>query len=501
MTTKLSASSAWQSLKAEAANVGQLNIAQLLASETGRLDRMMLKLDGALFDFSKNLVSEKTLRALFALAQQQDVAGWFARMMQGEIINHTEGRAVMHTALRDPNAPQEVRDCLAKMERMANAVRADKSITDVVHIGIGGSDLGPRMVCKALNGLHEGPRMHFVANVDPDDLDPVLMGLDPAKTVITVASKTFTTHETMLNLKAARMWLKGRDERVIAMTSNVKAAAEMGITEDRILPMWDWVGGRYSVCSSVGLPIAIGCGFDVFKQFLDGCNAADRHVRETPYERNIPVTMALLSVWYRSFLGMGSLALVPYSQRLSHLSDYMQQLGMESNGKRVDRDGQVVDYATAPVLFGQVGTNSQHAFFQMLHQGPDTIPVDFIGAKTPHGCPERHKVLIANMFAQSRALMLGRDGTPERVCPGNRPSTTILLPAINAYNLGLLLAVYEHKTAAEGFLWNLNSFDQFGVELGKQLAKELLAPPEVLAQNESLDFSTSKLNFHFYQPE
>jgi glucose-6-phosphate isomerase len=252
------------------------------------------------------------------------------------------------------------------------------------------------------------------------------------------------------------------------------------------------------VCSAVGLPIAIAYGFDVFRDFLAGCHAADIHALETPYARNIPVLMALLTVWYRSFLGYGALAIVPYSQRLARFSDYMQQLGMESNGKRVDRDSKVVDYATAPVIFGQVGTNGQHAFFQMLHQGPDTIPVEFIGAREPHGCPARHKVLLANMFAQSRALMLGKAVSPEKSCPGNRPSTTILLPKLDAYNLGLLLAVYEHKTAAEGFLWNLNSFDQYGVELGKELAKELLAHDNVLAHNESLDFSTNKLIFHTF---
>lgn len=496
--TTLTASAAWKALASHAASA-KIDIASLLKSEQGRTDAMMLPLGDALFDFSKNRASAETMRLLTDLAKQQGLSGWFNRMMAGDIINHTEGRAVLHTALRAKNPRKEVAECLAKIERISNAVRADKSITDVVHIGIGGSDLGPRMVCEALNGLHEGPRMHFAANVDPDDLDPILMGLDPAHTLVTVASKTFTTQETMLNLKAARMWLKGRDDRIVALTANVKAAAEMGITEDRVLPLWDWVGGRFSVCSAVGLPIAIGCGFDAFKSFLEGARAADDHVANTPYERNVPVMMALLSVWYRSFLGMSALALVPYSARLAKLSDYMQQLSMESNGKGVDREGQVVDYATAPVVFGQVGTNSQHAFFQMLHQGPDVIPVDFIGATKSHGCPARHKVLLGNMFAQSRALMLGREGAPEKVCPGNRPSTTILVPEIDAYNMGLLLAVYEHKTAAEGFLWNLNSFDQYGVELGKELAKELLADGGDMKQNETLDLSTNKLIFHTFR--
>ena len=497
MTSTLTSSPAWSALKKHA-DAGAINIPTLMQSEVGREAGMMLPLADALFDFSKSYASLETLNLLVKLAEQQDVAKWFKRMMSGEVINTTEGRAVHHTALRTPKPSPEIVDCLAKMEKLAATVRADNTIKHVVHIGIGGSDLGPRMVCDALAGLHDGPQMHFVANVDPDDLDPVITALNPAETIITVASKTFTTQETMLNLKAARMWLKGRDDRIIALTANTEAAASIGITADRVLPLWDWVGGRFSVCSAVGLPIAIAYGFDVFRDFLAGCHAADIHALETPYARNIPVLMALLTVWYRSFLGYGALAIVPYSQRLARFSDYMQQLGMESNGKRVDRDSKVVDYATAPVIFGQVGTNGQHAFFQMLHQGPDTIPVEFIGAREPHGCPARHKVLLANMFAQSRALMLGKAVSPEKSCPGNRPSTTILLPKLDAYNLGLLLAVYEHKTAAEGFLWNLNSFDQYGVELGKELAKELLAHDNVLAHNESLDFSTNKLIFHTF---
>jgi glucose-6-phosphate isomerase len=496
--TNLASSSAWKALKEHALAVQGIDIAGCLATEKDRAQSLMLNLGGALFDFSKNQVSAQTMQLLLDLAAQQDVAGWFARMMAGEAINNTEGRAVLHTALRAKNPVKDVQECLEKMERIAASIRADKSITDVVHIGIGGSDLGPRLVCEALEGLHDGPRMHFVANVDPDDLDPVLMKLDPTSTLVTVASKSFTTQETALNLKAARMWLKGRDDRIVAITANTKAAASTGIGEDRILPLWDWVGGRFSVCSAVGLPIAIASGFNVFQSFLEGAQAADEHVTTSSYASNIPVIMALLSVWYRSFLGYPCMALVPYSSRLSKLPAYMQQLSMESNGKSVDRQGQKVDYATAPVIFGQSGTNAQHAFFQMLHQGPDVIPVDFIGAIEAQGCPARHKVLIANMFAQSRALMLGRDGAPERRCPGNRPSTTVLLPKIDAYHLGLLLSVYEHKTAAESFLWNLNSFDQFGVELGKDLAKELLAHGSDIKQNETLDLSTNKLIFHTF---
>jgi len=501
MTSQLRTSQAWLALETQAPQARNLNIASLLQAEAGRTDRMMLPLGDAIFDFSKHLADAKILQLLEAFATQQDVAGNFARMFVGDVMNKTENRAVLHTALRSSNPPAVVADCLARMKILADTVRADASIKHIIHIGIGGSDLGPRLVCNALAGMHEGPQMHFVANVDPDDLDPLLMSLDPADVLVTVASKTFTTHETMLNLKAVRMWMRDRDDRIIALTANTQAAIDMGIAPARILPLWDWVGGRYSVWSAIGLPIALAFGFDVFSDFLRGAEMADAHVSTTPYARNVPVLMALLEIWYRNFLKCPAQAVVPYAQRLADLPSYLQQLAMESNGKRVDTDGSAVDYETAGVVFGQVGNSAQHAFFQMLHQGTDIIPCDFIAAVTPWGCPARHKVLVTNMLAQSRALMLGKAGTPAQICPGNRPSTTILLPRLDAYNLGLLLAVYEHKTAALGWLWNINSFDQFGVELGKALTKELLALKGDLEQNELLDLSTSKLIFHTFTPE
>lgn len=477
MSTKLSQSPAWRALSGHATGAGALDIRDLCALEAGRAEAMTIRVGDTVFDFTKALASAETVALLDRLAAQQDVAGWFARMMTGEAINTTEGRAVLHTDLRRPDAPADVVDCLARMRRLSDAVRADPDITDVVHIGIGGSDLGPRMVCEALADLYAGPRLHFVANVDPDDLGRVVRGLDPARTLVTVASKTFTTQETMLNLTAARAWLGGRDDRVIAMTANVAEAACVGITQDRVLPLWDWVGGRYSVWSAVGFPIMLACGYEAFQEFLAGAHAADLHAAQAPYTRNAPVMMAMLSVWYRSFLGFSSVAVAPYSQRLARFSDYMQQLGMESNGKRVDRDGALCDYPTSPVIFGQAGTNGQHAFFQMLHQGSDVIPVEFIGFAAGDGSVEARRALLDNMYAQADALMLGCDNSlPHKIYPGNRPSLTILLPRFTPYSLGFLLAVYEHKIAAEGFLWNINSFDQFGVELGKKLAKQRLAP-------------------------
>lgn len=492
---------AWQDLQAYAADAKNLHIAKLLDSETDRLDRMMLTLEGAVFDFSKHLVSKQTMELLFVLARQQDVEGWFKRMFAGEAVNQTENRPAWHTQLRAKQPPNEVERTLARMRKLSDLIRADQKIRHVVHIGIGGSDLGPRLVYDALKGSHEGPQVHFVSNVDPDDLDAILKYLKPEETILSVASKTFTTQETMLNFHAAKQWLGNRPDRMIALTSNPSAARAEGFSDNHILPMWDWVGGRFSVWSSVGFPIAAGCGFDVFEKFLQGGLAADDHVAKTPLQTNIPILMALLSVWYRNFLNVGAHAILPYAQALYHLPNYMQQLTMESNGKRVDRQGNVCAYATAPVVFGQVGTNGQHAFYQMLHQGADFIPCDFIGMRESNGDSQRHHVLLVHMLAQSRALMLGRGGEPARVCPGNRPSTCIIMPRLDAYNLGLLLALYEHKTAAEGFLWNINSFDQFGVELGKELAKELLAPQKVLKQNETLDKSTSKLIFHTFRAE
>jgi len=460
--TVLEKSFAWAALETHAKD--DLNIITLNRMEP----RQKLSIDRVAFDFSLQRASEKTLTRLIALAEQQDVEGNLQKMFAGENVNVTENRPAWHTALRHPKAPGDVVAALAKVKEVAEKIRADKNITDVIHIGIGGSDLGPRLVVDALGNAPTAPRVHFVANVDTDDLDGITNLLDPARTILIVASKTFTTQETLANLKRARSWLHD-DARIYAVTSDPAKAVAADIASDNILPMPAWVNGRFSVWSAVGLPIAIAYGFTVFVDFLRGAHAADEHVRTTPLDQNVPVLMALYGIWNRNFLGASAHAVFPYSHRLSHLVAYLQQLEMESNGKRVTREGAACGYDTAPVVFGSVGTNAQHAFMQALHQGTAPIPCDFIGVMHP---PQ--PVLNAHMRAQGRALAQG-GGEGHRECPGNAPSTTIFLPVLDAYNLGVLLAAYEHKTAVQSFIWNINAFDQFGVELGKTLAKELLA--------------------------
>ncbi|HEY8963705.1 MAG TPA: glucose-6-phosphate isomerase [Alphaproteobacteria bacterium] len=497
MTDDLTRSEIWQMLESHASVARDFKIADLVANED-RVDRMTMNLGDVVVDFSKHIATDETLDLLHRLALHQDVSGWFERMCAGDRVNVTEGRAAHHTALRDPNGPAIVQETLGRMRALADHIRAS-GCTDVIHIGIGGSDLGPRLVYDALeNGTN--PRVHFVANVDPEDLGKAMRGLNPQTTYISVASKTFTTQETSLNLEAAIAWLGGDWSRVVALTANTSAALAAGVPADQILPLWDWVGGRFSVWSAVGFPVLLGCGYDAFKDLLDGAHMADVHARTAEPERNIPLTMALLGVWYRNFMGCSSEAILPYAQRLNLLCNYLQQLEMESNGKSVTRDGMPVTYATCPVVFGQPGTNGQHAFYQMLHQGTEVIPSDFIGVLEPREAGVRHNALLANMLAQGRALMLGRTDPSDghKTYPGNRPSTAILLPRLDARNLGVLLALYEHKTAFQGFIWGINPFDQFGVELGKILAKDLLAPGPQVEHNLEGDPSTHKLYLHTF---
>lgn len=462
MTAPLEKTPAWTALESHAKE--GLDIVALNGSEP----RLKLAIDRVAFDFSLQRASQKTLEKLLVLAGQQDVSGNLKRMFAGEKVNVTEDRAAWHTALRDPNPPAEVADALERMREISEKIRGDKTVTDIVHIGIGGSDLGPRLVCAALGAPKGGPRLHFVANVDESDLDTALARCDAGATMAVVVSKTFTTQETLANLQRLRGWLKD-DTRIIGVTADAAKAADQGIAAGNILPMAQWVNGRFSLWSSVGVSVALAYGFEVFSDLLRGAHAADRHMLDTPLDRNPPVLMALYGIWNRNFLGASAHAVFPYSEPLSHLVAYLQQLEMESNGKRVTREGAPCGYATAPVVFGGTGTNAQHAFMQALHQGTDVIPADFIGVLSP-----AQPVLNAHMRAQARALAEG-GGQGHKACPGNRPSTTIWLPVLDAYNLGVLLAAYEHKTAVQSFVWNINAFDQFGVELGKTLAKELLA--------------------------
>jgi glucose-6-phosphate isomerase len=456
-------------------------------------------------DLSKNLIDLATLHFLVDLARECRLESRRDAMLAGEPVNVTEGRAVLHTALRAPpgQGPYSgaVHEVLERMLAFAERVRdtAASGLADVVNIGIGGSDLGPQMAVPALDAFgHPGLRLHFVSNVDGHDIAPVLRGLDAQRTLFIVASKTFTTQETMANAQVARDWFVqqgGRDiaRHFVATTTNVEAAAEFGIRET--FGFWDWVGGRYSMWSAIGLPIAIAIGAANFRDLLAGAHAMDRHFALTPLERNVPALLGLLDVWYRNFHRFTSRSVAPYHQGLKRLPAYLQQLEMESNGKHVDLDGEPLPFATSPVVWGEPGTNGQHAFFQMLHQGSDVVPVEFIAVREPsHPYRALHEKALANCLAQGQALMLGKS-TDEalgekaptassmldaitvarhRTFPGNRPSTTLLLERLTPRSLGALVAMYEHRVFTNGAIWGLNSFDQWGVELGKALCNRLL---------------------------
>ena len=484
------------------------------------------------------------MRLLFDLARSPDVEGWRAKMFDGARINFTEDRAVLHTALRNrSNRPilvdgadvmPGVNAVLDKMRLFSEQVRGGawrgatgEAITDIVNIGIGGSDLGPLMVCEALKPYQRADlRPHFVSNVDGAHLAHTIASLDPARTLFIVASKTFTTQETMTNAGSARGWLTaalGEDavaRHFVAVSTNGEAVARFGIDTANMFEFWDWVGGRYSLCSAIGLPIVLALGFERFAELLAGAHAMDEHFRTTPLERNLPVVLALLGVWYRNFLGASTQALLPYDQHLHRFAAYFQQGDMESNGKFVSRDGQRVDYETGPVIWGEPGTNGQHAFYQLIHQGTELVPADFLAAaqsQTPLG--DHQDKLLANYFAQTEALAFGKtqaearaeleqqglEGAaletllPHKVFEGNRPTTSILYRKLTPDRLGSLIALYEHKIFVQGVIWNINSFDQWGVELGKQLAGRIL--PELAGQAPvaSHDGSTNGLINHFKQ--
>ncbi len=493
--TDLTASQEWQALKQHRAAMGDVHVRDLFASEPGRFARCAIEAAGLLLDFSRHRASAATIAHLIALARARDLEGWRARMFAGDAINATENRAVLHVALRGQGsgpAALEVRDqaraVLSRMGAIARDIRGGswrgatgKPITDILHIGIGGSDFGPRLAVDALKDRANGPRVHFVANVDPDDFLDATATCDPESTLVIVISKTFTTIETLTNAEAARAWLaqalgEGLEQHLIAVSNNVAAARAFGIGETNILPMAESVGGRYSLWSAVGLSVMIALGAESFADLLAGAAAMDRHFLEAPLETNAPVMLALMGVWYTNFWGAQSHVVLPYARRLDLLPDYLQQLEMESNGKRVDRDGKPVDYATAPVLFGNVGANSQHSFHQLLHQGTYLVPIDFVLVRREDAPQPFQRILLASALAQAAALTHGATtpGHPEKDYPGNAPSTTILLQQLTPHSLGALIALYEHKVFVQGVIWNINSFDQMGVELGKAIAKTLL---------------------------
>ncbi|MBT9486026.1 MAG: glucose-6-phosphate isomerase [Rubrivivax sp.] len=497
---------AWAALQGHYQAHGRdLDLREAFARDPGRFAAFSQEAPEIFADLSKNLIDTATEHFLLDLARECGLEARRDAMFAGQPINTTEGRAVLHSALRAPRGAglvsDEVHDVLDRVLALAEQVRdtASSGFTDVVNIGIGGSDLGPAMVVPALDAFaHRGLRLHFVSNVDGHDIVPVLRGLDARRTLFIVASKTFTTQETLANAQVARAWFLqqgGTDiaRHFVAATTNVTAAAAFGITQT--FGFWDWVGGRYSLWCAIGLPIAIAIGADNFRALLAGANAMDQHFAQAPLAQNLPVRLGLLDLWYRNFHGFSSRSVAPYHQGLRRLPAYLQQLEMESNGKRVDVDGALLPFGTSPVVWGEPGTNGQHAYFQMLHQGTDVIPVEFILVKTPaHAEADLHRKLLANGLAQSQALMLGKTAAvargekaptaspmldpdvlaAHRSFPGNRPSTTLLLDTLTPRSLGALIALYEHRVFVSGALWGINSFDQWGVELGKALAGELL---------------------------
>ena len=532
--TNLTATAAWRALDAHFPHVASAHMRDLFADDPDRFERFSLRACGILLDYSKNRMTGETMRLLRDLARESSVTERARAMFAGARINETEDRAVLHALLRDSReAPAcEVEESLragveqglAAMESVTEAVRSGRwrghaghRIADVVNIGIGGSDLGPQMVCRALAPHADGPHVHFVSNVDGAHLTSTLRGLDPARTLFVVASKTFTTVETMTNARAARRWLVdslGDDAAVerhfVAASANRAAVIEFGIAPDGVFEFQDWVGGRFSLWSAIGLPIAISVGMTKFRELLAGAHAMDRHFRDAPLERNMPATLALLGVWYVNFFRAETHAVLAYDQRLDRFAAHLQQLDMESNGKRVTLESTAVDYATAPVVWGEPGTGGQHAFFQLLHQGTRLVPADFIvAARCDHALQEQHRLLVASCLAQTEALMLGRPedevragldsaGVPDRrarslvphmTFDGNRPTCTLMIERLDPFTLGALLALYEHKVFVQGVIWRVNSFDQWGVELGKELAasiaRELANPHDTRAHDPS----------------
>jgi glucose-6-phosphate isomerase len=454
---------AWADLAHHAETWRSVSLRELFASDVARAVQFVAEAPGVRYDFSRQRLGAMTLRLLAKLAEQRGFAEWREALLAGQPVNDTENRAAWHTALRASTPPAEVIQTLARMRELAHRLRSEQRFKRIVNLGTGGSDLGPRLLADALaDGALD---VRFAANVDPMDLRRALRGAEPQSTLFIVASKTFTTQETMANAAAARQW---GGKHFYAVTSNVELARSFGATE--LLPMWDWVGGRFSVWSAVGLSAMCAIGPEAFDEFLAGGREVDRHFADAPLEKNVPVLMALIGVWNTNFLNAPTHAVLPYSNALRLLPAYLQQLEMESNGKRVDREGRAVDYATAPVLWGAEGTVSQHSFHQLLHQGTQAVPCDFLELNL-------EKNLSANCRAQADALAFGTQDAalpPYRQYPGNRPSSIFYLEELSARNLGRLIALYEHKVFAQGVIWNINSFDQWGVELGKELAKKII---------------------------
>ena len=539
MSKDLTQTPAWTRLSQARDRLAHTHLRELFAADPQRFQNFSRQTNALLLDFSKQRLDDEVLDALVTLAEDTDVPGWRARLFAGEKINVSEERAVLHPALRHleetpfPAAAFDVmpavRDVRAQMAAIVEKLRSGswkgysgETIRHVVNIGIGGSDLGPKMATRALSAFaHPGLHVHYVSNLDGAHLAPLLETLDPRSTLFIIASKTFTTQETMINATSARNWMLAHTgteaslaKHFVAVSAHPERAAEFGIPPAQVLPMWDWVGGRYSLWSAVGLPLAISIGMSGFERLLAGAQAMDQHFCQAPLKDNLPVLLALLGIWNTNFLGAHTSAIVPYNESLRHLPGYLQQLEMESNGKTVNRDGQPLTCPANPIVWGEIGANGQHAFFQLLHQGGWLVPCDFIAtALSDYPLPGHQAPLLANCFAQSAALAFGktedearaeldaaglsamqRDALlPHKVFAGNQPSTTLLLPRLDPYHLGLLLALYEHKVFVQGVIWGINSFDQWGVELGKQLASRVLPVLNGDDGKETLDASTRGL--------
>ena len=531
-----SQTAAWQNIQLHFEKMQATSMKDLFASDAKRAEKFHIQWNDFLVDYSKNIANQETLDLLLNLANEVDLKQAISSYFQGDIINQTENRAVLHTALRAKesanvlvdgvNVMPEVYSVKNKIKNFSNEVISGnkkgftgKPFTDIVNIGIGGSDLGPAMIVEALQFYKNHLNVHFVSNVDGDHVNEVIKKLNPETTLFVVVSKTFTTQETLSNAETIRSWFlqsASQDDvakHFVAVSTNIQKVTEFGINPDNVFPMWDWVGGRFSLWSAVGLSVSLAVGFDNFDKLLKGANEMDEHFKNESFDKNIPVILALLSIWYNNFFGAESEALIPYTQYLQKLAPYLQQGIMESNGKSIGRDGKPVNYQTGTIIWGEPGTNSQHAFFQLIHQGTKLIPTDFIGFKQPlYGNKDHHDKLMSNFFAQTEALLMGKTEVqvkaefekqgisgekadfllPFKVFSGNKPTNTILINKLTPESLGALVAMYEHKIFVQGIIWNIFSYDQWGVELGKQLANSIL--DEILTKEvKNHDSSTSFL--------
>ncbi|WP_309612780.1 glucose-6-phosphate isomerase [Flavobacterium sp.] len=509
---------AWEKLNQHYAQMKHVSMTEMFANDTSRAEKLHIKWNDFLVDYSKNIINQETLKLLQDLAKEVNLKSAIDSYFSGENINQTENRAVLHTALRaqqnatvlvdGQNVLPEIFEVKNKIKNFSNEIISGgrkgftgKEFTDVVNIGIGGSDLGPAMVVEALQFYKNHLNVHFVSNVDGDHVNEIIKKLNPETTLFVIVSKTFTTQETLTNSETIRTWfLKSANQEdvakhFVAVSTNIQKVTDFGINPNNIFPMWDWVGGRFSLWSAVGLSISLAVGFDNFEDLLKGANEMDEHFKTADFDKNLPVVLALLSIWYNNFFGAESEALIPYTQYLQKLAPYLQQGIMESNGKSVGRDGKPVNYQTGTIIWGEPGTNSQHAFFQLIHQGTKLIPTDFIGFVKPlYGNQDHHEKLMSNFFAQTEALLNGKTEAqvkaefekqnisgekavfllPFKVFAGNKPTNTFLIEKLTPKTLGSLIALYEHKIFVQGIIWNIFSYDQWGVELGKQLANSIL---------------------------